>query len=244
MLSTLVLAIAFGTVAADLPDVLETAFLMEAQLLEAESDRYFEAREREQQALDRLERLTDELDRALLDPATSLLQLRDLEADLADARATAFARTAASAERRERLYVKLERIDQLGDAVENERDRSRVHTEDVGGVWQMEFSPSGIIALVTTERKGVIVIGQYRASDGSRGTLKGTVAGTRLRLDRIDAVSGFATTLEGDLDPKTGEIRGQWLPTQLGMGGPGGGTWFARKLSHEEAEEAAEQLPE
>lgn len=71
---------------------LETEYIVESCLLESELDRYVETRERESEAIQEVRRIAGELDDVLADPNSQVAEMRELEANLAVARETAYLR--------------------------------------------------------------------------------------------------------------------------------------------------------
>lgn len=83
---------------------------------------------------------------------------------------------------------------------------------------------------------GTIVSGEYTLEGGYSGSLRGTLIGDRLRLERVDSKLGFSTIYYGRLSPNGSSLAGTWESTTFGTGTPGSGRW--RAVREEEREDA------
>ena len=63
------------------------------------------------------------------------------------------------------------------------------------------------------------------------GSLRGTFVDNTVRLERIDARSGFDSTLVGLVDTAGGRISGTWQANEVGSGEPAAGQWTAVRLA-------------
>ena len=99
------------------------------------------------------------------------------------------------------------------------------------GLWQIELAGAGINGVVDFSSEGTLVSGVYRLSDGSQGSIRGTLANHRLDLERIDWARGFDTTLRGEFNATAGVIEGTWMALDVSGGAPASGTWTARRIS-------------
>jgi hypothetical protein len=234
LLLALLLGAGWPLAAQSLKTVLETAFILETRLLDAEFDRYLEARQSEERALRQLRQRSSRLDQAMGDQSVPVEELRRLEGEITLAREGAFARSREVADLRQRLYLRMDRLTELGVEIERHRDRSLVATGELEGTWRVDVTPISEFGVVEFHLDGTVVSGSYRMSNGARGSIRGTFADNKLKLVRVDAVGGFDATLEGKLDPATGEIAGTWHTLEVGAGRPTSGDWTAYKLSPEE----------
>ncbi len=236
MVSILLLA---APAVGELVEVLETAFTLEARLLDAESQRYTAARRGEIEAFEELGRLGGRLDAAIADKTVDVAQLRRLEAEVAELRATALARSKQVAEQRQRLYARLDRLEELGAEIERQRHRGLVRTAELDGLWRIEAADAdGTFGILKLDSQGTLVSGHYRMSNGAQGSVRGTLVQGKLEIERIDAVRGHDMTLDGHFDAAAGELHGEWHAKELSGGAPTWGEWTARKLSPEEEDEA------
>lgn len=229
--ASVLLAASLASAAGGLLEVLEAAFVVEARLLDAELERYAEARRGEQSTQRRMENQSRRLDDALGDQSVSVEALRDLETDLATARETAFTAARESAALRARIYERMDRLAELGREIERARNRSLVETSQLDGLWRVEVSPSGEFGVAKFEVEGTLVTGTYRLSNGSQGSVRGTFADGRVELERIDSKTGLDAALTGVLNAATGEIAGEWTAVDVSGGRQAGGEWSGRKLS-------------
>ena len=78
---------------------------------------------------------------------------------------------------------------------------------------------------------GTLVSGVYQLSGGWKGSLRGTLVGGNVRLERIDAQLGFAAVYTARIVSRGGEKRleGTWDATNLTAGMPVSGTWVGRR---------------
>lgn len=226
--------LAFGwsvMASADGDQSLRDAFAVQSRLYNAESDRYLAARQREDEAAGRYRDVLGDLDRSLADSTIVIDELRRLEVDVAKKRALVIELARESAAVRERLYNRLDSIEQIGALIERGVNPAAARLHVLDGTWRVEVIPGDNFGVIEFNTSGTIVTGSYRMSNGSHGSLRGTMDNARIRLIRIDSENGKDSNLKGVLDPATGEIHGTWLPKELGDGGGGGGEWSAWKLS-------------
>jgi hypothetical protein len=211
-------------------EVLETNLALETRLLESELARYSQVREQEMRAVRELQRLSRRADQELANRDRSVERLRELETQLRAARERAHSATSEAAELRRHLYGRMERLAELAEQIEQERRKTIDDFSHLSGFWRIEILPQEDFGLLLLEVEGTLVTGTYRLSDGSRGSIQGTVAATGLDLERIDSRTGSDSTLKGNFDPETGGLYGSWHAKDLSAGAPVSGDWTARKL--------------
>ena len=211
--------------------ILEISFLLEAKMLEADSDRYTEAREREVAAWGILSRLNASMDELLADPQISPDRVRQHDFDLSASLESAIARARDSAAHRRQIILRMERLFELGAEFERQRDRALVKTSDLEGFWRVELTSYPALGLLEFRFDGTLVTGTYRFSNGDSGSLRGTYANHFLKLERIEASRGFDGTMEGQHDPETGWIQGTWQSALQSGEEARYGDWTAQKLS-------------
>jgi hypothetical protein len=83
---------------------------------------------------------------------------------------------------------------------------------------------------------GTIVSGDYTLEGGYSGSLRGTLVGDRLRVERVDSQLGFVGIFYGRLARDGSSIAGTWESTTFGAGAAGAGRWRAAPIK-EDAEE-------
>lgn len=128
----------------------------------------------------------------------------------------------------ERILSRQQRIEVMDD----ERLTSVVQEEaedPVSGEWDVTIAPLDLTGKFTLSLSGTLISGTYQLSGGWKGSLKGTLVGNRVRLERIDAEQGFMAVYYGKLDKDALTIQGTWESTLFTTGGPMGGNWTARK---------------
>jgi len=220
-----------GIAAASEISVLEDAFHVYSNLYNAQAKRFMDTRDKEDAAIARYSAAIRSLDQAISDNSVPITDLRRLEIDVAEARAVMIEWVRESASVREQLYRSLDYLDRFGSLLENTRNRDGVKPNELDGSWRVEVPPNDNFGIIHFKLDGAVVSGTYQMSNGSHGSLQGSLQGNSLRLERIDSRSGRDSTLRGQLNPKEGVIEGTWQGTELGAGVATSGTWTARKLA-------------
>ncbi len=222
--------------AQNLLEVLEANRRIENRLLESELTRYEETRLREQEALKELRSRSNALDRAIKRPRPGLDELKQLEAEVAEAREAAYAVSRELSELRQQLFGRMSRLVELEVEIQREQGRQLVPPSQLDGFWNIEFQPTGEVGLLELRVEGTLITGTYRLSGDRTGSVRGTLADNEIELERIDNANGFDSVLEGEYNPATRQIDGGWTAVDVSGGRLGGGTWRARKLSPAEEE--------
>jgi hypothetical protein len=181
-------------------------------------------------AADRMVRLADDLVRAEKEGETteSLAarsnDLRRAEAEVEELIAAARQIRATVAARRGLLQQVEAELKQLEDAAPAGRD-------DLSGKWNVAIEPGGLRGTFDLLLDGTLVSGVYQLSGGWKGSLRGTLVGGNVRLERIDAQLGFAAVYTARIVTRGGEKRleGTWDATNLTAGMPVSGTWVGRR---------------
>jgi len=214
-------------------------YATEARLLEADLDRYLEARQRESEAINRVRDLARQVDDALADPNAPVSELRTLEASFAAGRESAFARLQDTSAARLRMYDRMDRLARLAQQMEKQTP-APVAAEDAGpdGPWQFNFESLGIYALVDMEftvsgfDRSFVVSGPYRTSNGHQGTVQGTFSSNRFTLEVLDSRRGKVAVLDGAVSGQ-GRLQGTWQAVITGLGGdrPQGGAWSGHRVA-------------
>lgn len=222
-----------------LPSVI-TQLDVERRLLDQDLQDYNAVRAQEIQRRGRVELVTQEMDQLLVAEEPDLTEIAETQVSLDSAELAAEQAALRVAELRRAVTERLRRIDLLEDDL---RILARVDPgaqSPISGVWDVEYQPTG----VTTGASGTfdlsvdgsVVEGRYRLGDNRAGIVRGTYAGLTLRLELLESVRGLDAIFQGRYDPQEETLQGFWQPTELGAGEPGGGSWIARKLEAEEAE--------
>jgi hypothetical protein len=83
---------------------------------------------------------------------------------------------------------------------------------------------------------GTIVSGDYTLEGGFTGSLRGTLVGDRLRLERVDSQLGFVGIFYGRLARDGSSLAGTWESTTFGVGAAGAGRWRATPIKEDTEE--------
>lgn len=193
---------------------------IEDRLLQRRIDAYREVHRAEQDAASRLLSSVQRLYQALGDRSVDVDELRALEAEVSLLRETAVLRARESTDLRHELYGRMERLDEL------ERELSR-DDSPLRGTWILDMGPEGAGTVRFSTDSGRVE-GTYELENGRRGTLRGTVRGNRLELERVDSVSGLDRTFLGTLSADGNSLEGTWQAKELAGGEPAAGRWSAR----------------
>lgn len=214
---------------------LKGAFGREAQLLDEAIDDFGRNRAHEKNAIDDLRQLSAQLDEALGDPNVSVDYLSNLEAQLAAARDRACTSLEQTAQARQKMYDRMERLAAVARDFEEQTDLFGRAQEGITGMWHLEVQPMDLYGLMNLRLEGAQVSGPYRLSNGSQGSFHGTLSGDRLKLRAIDADTGKTiANIEAQIDAAAGEIAGKWTAMDFSQGQPSMGDWLADKVSSQE----------
>lgn len=101
----------------------------------------------------------------------------------------------------------------------------------ISGVWDVVLDPGGQRGRMELMLDGTLIQGTYQLDGGWSGSLRGTLVGGRVRLERIDAEMGFVAILYGAVRSAGADVRleGKWESTQLAAGMPSAGGWVAER---------------
>lgn len=242
----LLVSLASVLAAQTLLEVLEAKYEIESRLFDAELARYGEARLGEVDAHRKLRSSSDAVDRALRNRSSRMDLLTRLEGEVSQARELAYSASRELAAQRRQLYRRMNLLAELDVEIRAERGKQLVEPSRLDGFWELDFEPTGEVGLLRLRVEGTLITGTYRLSGPRSGSVRGTLADNKVDLERIDNANGFDSVLEGDFNPATRQIRGQWTAVDLSGGRLGGGTWSARKLSPAEEEnlDVSNQQPE
>ncbi len=222
----LLFLLALGTAKAqDTPStssVTQTQLRLEQSLLSLDLVGYNEARERARRAQQGVNDVLARLDQALAGDSVSLGTLETLQDDLDAARA-------ASRITEDRLSGQLEKIQErlrrIGLLTGGQTAEPRA-ADPLTGRWRVAILPQNLTATYNLRLNGTVVSGSYTIDgSGSAGSFRGTYSGGVLRLERVDATTGFDSVWEGAVG--TDRITGTWMTNQLATGQPNRGDWTA-----------------
>jgi hypothetical protein len=226
------------TAAAVAQDI-ESDYVMESRLLESELERYLEARERERQAISEVRAVAAQLDEAMANPNTPVSEMRRLEVRLTAARDTAVRRLKETSGARERMYDRMDTLADLGTQMEQQQPEPVQENErGPNGLWKFRFRGVDVHALVDLSfqpggvDRSFIAVGDYRTSNGHRGTVRGSFRANRLELEVMDSRRGKVAYLDGTVS-SDGRLQGSWQAVESGLdpSRPMGGAWTAQRVS-------------
>lgn len=207
--------------------------------IESVLERYRAARSREVAARGRAEELSGELDRALDAGGTPVADLEALSTELADVGARAEAAGTEARLLRHDLLDLLRRREAIAAELRRVRGAPADLPDPLTGTWELTLD----LGAGREDRRGLLdltldgtdVRGTLGLDDGSFGSVTGTFAGGRLRLERVSAEGGLDMALDGRV-AADGSLTGTWRPLVLGRGEPPGGTWEATRPPDDAAE--------
>lgn len=106
----------------------------------------------------------------------------------------------------------------------------------ITGPWQVVMEPGGQNGLMNLTLDGTLIQGTYELDGGWTGSMRGTLVGGRVRMERIDSQMGFVAIFYGALRMEGNEVflEGKWEATQLATGMPSAGGWVAQRVEIEE----------
>lgn len=181
-------------------------------------------------ASERMVRLGDDLLRAQKDgeEAASLAarsaDVRRSEVEVVDLVTQAQQLRGTMAARRDLVEQVVAEIRRMEEGVAGAQD-------ELSGRWAVSIEPGALKGNFDLRLDGSVVTGVYQLSGGWRGSLRGTLIGGNLRLERIDAQLGFVATYSGRLVTRGADkrIEGTWEATNLAGGMPVSGTWVGQR---------------
>ena len=106
----------------------------------------------------------------------------------------------------------------------------------LSGRWNVSLDPGEQRGVFRLALEGTLVSGDYSLEGGFSGSLRGTLIGDRLRLERVDSQLGFTTVYYGRLARDGSQLAGTWESTTFGVGAAGTGRWRAQPIKEEEPE--------
>lgn len=211
-------------------DVFRTQLELEKRLISAELSQLERGQEDLRQACDRMLRLADDLLRAQRD-GEDAATLTSRSGDLRRAEAEVAALIASSQQLRATIVARRAVIEQLMAEVKRLEESLQASGDDLSGRWQVAIEPGGLKGTFDLRLFGTLVSGVYDLAGGWKGSLRGTLVGNTVRLERIDSQLGFVAVYTGRLEVRGGErrIEGTWQATNLAAGLPSAGTWLAQR---------------
>lgn len=204
---------------------LQTELQLENKLLALDLVGYREARTKEQAARDRVSAAMQRLDQALAGDSLALGTLETLFGELTSARATASAAAEQMDWQVRLLQERMRRISFLEGEI---RGRGMRETT-LAGRWQVQLTPSGQTGTLILQLSGTSISGTYSIQGGTSGSVRGDLAGNRVRMELLNTSGAVESTWTGGFDPATQTMAGTWLATELAGGQPAQGAWRATR---------------
>lgn len=180
-------------------------------------------------ATDRVTRLSSDLKDALRAEDADPFSLSEREDTLTEAEATQKVLEEKFRVVRQRVIERRQRVALLIEEIQKRREESRASGDVLSGTWEFVSYPGPVKGTLELELDGTLVSGSYAFDGGWSGSLRGNLAGDRLRLERWDAELGFSAVYYGRLSVADKSIKGTWEATDLAAGRPASGTWVARR---------------
>ena len=181
-------------------------------------------------ACDRLVRLGDDLLRAQKD-GEDLGGFTARSSDLRHAESEVTTLLGAASQLRATIGARRAYLEQVQAEIRRMEEAAQAVGDELSGRWTVAIEPGGFTGVFDLRLDGTLVTGVYQISGGWRGSLRGTLVGGDVRLERIDTQQGFVAVYTGRLVARGNEKRleGTWESTNLAVGMPGSGTWVGRR---------------
>ncbi|HEX4955582.1 MAG TPA: hypothetical protein VF017_19510 [Thermoanaerobaculia bacterium] len=201
---------------------------VEEQLVTAVTTRLSDLRRQEAAALQSVAEAAQSVDEevAAARPRVEELERRIHDREVAQAVLTVL--TARVGEAQARLMEQLRRQAALRQAL----DKVPVPPagDPISGRWRVEIASPPASGTFEMRLDGNQVSGSWELGL-RRGSLRGSFAARRLRLERLDPERGLDGIFEAEVDPLLGTARGVWTPVELAVGEAGGSGWSAVRLT-------------
>lgn len=214
--------------AGELP-ALSSQLAVEKRMLTRDLEELNRAMVEAARATERVTRLSTDLKEALRSEDVDPFSLSEREDTLTEAEATQNVLEEKFRAVRQRIVERRQRVALLQEEIARRRDESRASGDVLSGTWEVVSYPGPVKGTLELELDGTLVSGSYVFDGGWSGSLRGNLAGDRLRLERWDAELGFSTVYYGRLSVAEKSIKGTWEATDLAAGRPASGTWVARR---------------
>ncbi len=221
-----------GSGAAGVPEseraALAAQLTIEEQLATEVTTRLTELRRQEAGALQALAEAAQSVDQeiAAARPRIEELERRVRDREVAEAALTVLARRVT--ETQLRLMEHLRRQAALRQVLD--KLPSLPATDPISGRWRVEIASPASSGTFELRLEGSQISGSWELG-ARRGSLRGSFAARRLRIERVDPERGLDGIFEGEVDPLLGTARGVWTPVELAVGEAGGSSWSAVRLT-------------
>lgn len=178
----------------------------------------------------RLLRLGDDLVRAERE-GEEVAGLQARSADIARAEAEVSRLIGTCQMLRTAIGVRRGVLEQMATEIKRLEEANQGAQDDLSGRWTVAIEPGGMKGTFDLRLDGTLVTGVYQLAGGWKGSLRGTLIGEVVRLERIDTQQGFVAVYSGRLAARDGgrQLEGSWNATNLAAGMPAAGTWVAKR---------------
>jgi hypothetical protein len=189
-------------------------------------------------------RAVERLSRLVRDGGGDRAAIETAEDEIAHAEAAVIAERERRRLLAARLVERARNAVSLREEIAKRREAVRIPSDPLTGRWDVFINPGSRRGIYRLVLDGTLVSGDYVLDGGFRGSLRGTLIGDRVNLQRIDAERGFDATFYGRLapgpTPAQKRITGTWEATMIAPAtGPTAGTWSA--LPSKEPDESEKQ---
>lgn len=205
------------------PAELSTELRVERSLLALDLLALKEERARTERARSAISEIYGRLDRALKGQSVALGTVETLAFELQSARGAERNSADRISTQLERMQERLRRIALL----EGETGGLPKSPDLLTGRWRLRIEPPERSGVLELRLVGTVVNGTYRLDGDGSGSLRGTFADGKLRLERIDSAGGFDAVFEGQM--KNEALAGTWMANELAAGKATRGEWSATK---------------
>ncbi|OYW00585.1 MAG: hypothetical protein B7Z61_13225, partial [Acidobacteria bacterium 37-71-11] len=149
-------------------------------------------------ACDRLVRLGDDLLRAQKD-GEDLGGFTARSSDLRHAESEVTTLLGAASQLRATIGARRAYLEQVQAEIRRIEEAAQAVGDELSGRWSVAIEPGGLAGVFDLRLDGTLVTGVYQISGGWKGSLRGTLVGGDVRLERIDTQQGFVAVYTGRL---------------------------------------------
>ena len=165
----------------------------------------------------------------LRDDQSDPFSLDEKESSLGEAEVNLQGHQEAFRKLRLRLVERRQRIALLQEEIQKRREQARSGGDIITGLWDVVSYPGPTKGTFDLALEGTFISGEYAFEGNWHGSLRGNLAGDRVRLERWDAETGFTAVYYGRLSVAEKALKGTWEATDLAGGKPASGTWVAHR---------------
>ncbi len=210
--------------------LLATQIRVQESVLQLHLDELARQQSEMQEAWSRVQRLSEDLLRAEIN-GESAEDFRYRSEDLAQAEAELLSQVQKGQRLRSSIAQAQAMLEGIRAELEETEELQR-SGDPLTGRWRVNVEPGGLEGIWELRLEGTLVSGIYQLSGGWFGSLRGTLVGDKVRLERIDSELGFSAIFYGRLlrSDSPARLQGTWEGTNLAAGLPTGGTWVGELI--------------